>query len=103
MPTKQSNEIMVHADGLVKIFEDFWRRPKVHAVRGLSFEIRRGEVFGLLGPNGSGKSTIIKMMLGLLFPTAGSINVLGNPPSDVESKGRIGYLPEDSYIYPYLT
>ena len=88
---------------LSKIFRDFWRRPKVKAVDDLSFEIRRGEVFGLLGPNGSGKSTTIKMMLGLLQPTHGTIQIMGRSPYDVQTKARMGYLPEESYLYPYLT
>jgi len=86
-----------------KIFKDFWRRPKVTAVQDVSFEVKRGEIFGLLGPNGSGKSTTIKMLLGLLFPTRGTIRVLGKSPRDVQVKRRIGYLPEDSYLYSYLS
>ncbi len=97
------DESIVRADNLTKIFRDFWRRPKVNAVGGLTFEIRRGEVFGLLGPNGSGKSTTIKMILGLLHPTEGRLEVLGRPPRDVKAKARVGYLPEESYLYPYLT
>lgn len=89
--------------GLSKVFRDFWLRPRAHAVRGIDLAIARGEVFGLLGPNGSGKSTTIKMMLGLLHPTAGKIAVLGRSPRDVENKRRIGYLPEESYLYKYLT
>lgn len=94
---------VIEAEGLTKIFHDFWRRPKVAAVQNLSLEVRRGEVFGLLGPNGSGKSTTIKMVLGLLFPSKGSLRVLGHSPREVKSKARIGYLPEESYLYPYLT
>jgi ABC-2 type transport system ATP-binding protein len=60
-------------------------------------------VFGLLGPNGSGKSTTIKVLLGLLRPTAGSVSVLGRPPDSVQAKRSIGYLPEESYLYRYLT
>lgn len=94
---------IVHAHQLTKIFRDFWRRPKVRAVNDVSFEIRRGEVFGLLGPNGSGKSTTIKMILGLLHPTKGQLRVLDRSPRDVKVKSRLGYLPEESYLYPYLT
>ncbi|MBW7907486.1 MAG: ABC transporter ATP-binding protein [Kiritimatiellae bacterium] len=94
---------IIQADGLTKHFRDFWRRPKVAAVQQVSFEVRRGEVFGLLGPNGSGKSTTIKMLLGLLHPTQGSLRVLGQDPRDVQAKSRVGYLPEESYLYPYLT
>lgn len=88
---------------VTKIFRDFWRRPKVTAVNDISFEVRRGEIFGLLGPNGSGKSTTIKMILGLLHPTRGELNVLGKSPRDVPVKRRIGYLPEESYLYSYLS
>jgi ABC-2 type transport system ATP-binding protein len=94
---------VVEVKGLTKVFHDFWHRPKVHAVNNLDLEIHRGEIFGLLGPNGSGKSTTIKILLGLLHPTAGTVRVLGRPPRDVASKSRIGYLPEESYLYPYLT
>jgi len=97
-----SPEIVVRATGLTKIFKDFWGRPKARAVDNVDFEIRRGEVFGLLGPNGSGKSTTIKMILGLLYPTKGHISVFGNSPRDVATKSRIGYLPEESYLYRFL-
>lgn len=86
-----------------KVFRDFWRRPRVRAVEDLSFDVKPGEVFGLLGPNGSGKSTTLKMIVGLLRPTEGRLHVLGAPPTDVRRKARIGYLPEDSYLYPYLS
>ena len=88
---------------LTKVFRDFWRRPKVRAVDGLSLDVLRGEIFGLLGPNGSGKSTTIKILLGLLHPTAGSVRVLGRSARDVQSKREIGYLPEESYLYRHLT
>jgi ABC-2 type transport system ATP-binding protein len=98
-----TDETMVEAAGLAKVFRDFWRRPRVRAVDGLSLSVGRGEVFGLLGPNGSGKSTTLKMVLGLLRPTKGRLVVAGRPPTDVRAKARIGYLPEESYLYPYLT
>lgn len=94
---------VLEARGVSKIFRDFWRRPRVRAVQDLSFEVRPGEVFGLLGPNGSGKSTTLKMLLGLLVPTSGELLVLGRDPRDVRSKRRIGYLSEESVLYPYLT
>jgi len=65
--------------------------------------VRQGQVFGLLGPNGSGKSTTVKMILGLLYPSRGSLRVFGENPEDVDTKQRIGYLPEDTYLYKYLT
>lgn len=84
------------------MFKDFWGRPKARAVDNVDFEVRRGEVFGLLGPNGSGKSTTVKMMLGLLYPTKGHIEVFGHSPRHVPTKARIGYLPEESYLYKFL-
>jgi len=98
----QSTETIIAVRGLTKVFKDFWGRPKARAVDGVDFEVRRGEVFGLLGPNGSGKSTTIKMLLGLLHPTKGVIEVFGRSPRDVKTKARIGYLPEESYLYRYL-
>jgi ABC-2 type transport system ATP-binding protein len=93
---------VVQTVGLHKVFKDFWRRPRVSAVQDLNLEIKPGEVFGLLGPNGSGKSTAIKMLLGLLYPTRGRISIFGRPPTDVAIKQRIGYLPEESYLYRFL-
>lgn len=94
---------VVEIENLCKVFRDFWFRPKVQAVSKFNCRIFPGEVFGLLGPNGSGKTTIIKMILGLLNPSCGRIMVLGASPRDVRSKSRIGYLPEESYLYPFLT
>ena len=97
----QADEV-ISVQGLTKVFKDFWGRPKAKAVNNVDFEIKRGEVFGLLGPNGSGKSTTIKMLLGLLYPTRGHIEVFGHSPRHVATKSRIGYLPEESYLYRYL-
>ena len=94
---------IVSAVGLTKEFRDFWGRPKARAVNDIDFEIRPGEVVGLLGPNGSGKSTTVKMLLGLLYPTGGRLTVMGRSPRAVETKREIGYLPEESYLYKYLT
>jgi ABC-2 type transport system ATP-binding protein len=95
-------EPVVEAVGLTKVFNDFWMRAKARAVDGIDLQIRRHEIFGLLGPNGSGKSTTIKMILGLLHKTSGRLSVFGREPSDVAVKGRIGYLPEESYLYRFL-
>src|SRR6186997_1100225 len=95
-------ETVISVSGLTKVFKDFWGRPKARAVDKVDFTVRRGEVFGLLGPNGSGKSTTVKMLLGLLFPTKGHIEIFGNSPRHVATKSRIGYLPEESYLYRYL-
>jgi ABC-2 type transport system ATP-binding protein len=97
-----SPEVVVAVRGLTKIFKDFWGRPKARAVDQVDFEVRRGEVFGLLGPNGSGKSTTVKLLLGLLHPSKGHIEVFGHSPRHVATKARIGYLPEESYLYRYL-
>ena len=99
---RKTGEIVIAVRGLTKVFKDFWGRSKARAVDSVDFEVRRGEVFGLLGPNGSGKSTTIKMLLGLLNPTRGHIEVFGHSPRHVATKSRIGYLPEESYLYRYL-
>jgi ABC-2 type transport system ATP-binding protein len=99
---QKSDEVVVSVRGLTKVFKDFWNRPKARAVDGVDFEVRRGEIFGLLGPNGSGKSTTIKLLLGLLNPTKGHIEMFGHSPRHVQTKARIGYLPEESYLYRYL-
>ena len=99
---EEESSAVVEVRGLVKVFKDFWGRPKAKAVNDVDFEVRPGEVFGLLGPNGSGKSTTIKMMLGLLNPTKGFIRIFDRSPRDVKTKERIGYLPEESYLYKYL-
>jgi len=99
----ENSNIVVEAVGLTKIFKDFWGRPKARAVNSIDFAIRQGQVFGLLGPNGSGKSTTVKMILGLLYPSRGMLKVFGEEPRDVDMKSRIGYLPEETYLYRYLT
>lgn len=100
--TVEKSVPVVQLAGVCKTFRDFWRRPRVPAVVDLTLEIRPGEVFGLLGPNGSGKSTTIKMLLGLLYPSKGRIAIFGRAPSDVAIKNRIGFLPEESYLYRFL-
>jgi ABC-2 type transport system ATP-binding protein len=95
--------VVVEAQNLTKIYRDFWGRQKVRALKALDLEIRKGEIFGLLGPNGSGKSTTIKLLLGLLFPTSGRALVFGRDASEVTKNERIGYLPEESYLYKFLT
>jgi ABC-2 type transport system ATP-binding protein len=101
--SEQEKNVVVEAKGLIKVFSDFWGRPKARAVNGIDFTVRQGQVFGLLGPNGSGKSTTIKMILGLLYPTRGVLKVFGKDPQNVDIKSRIGYLPEETYLYKYLT
>ncbi len=95
-------DVVVDTRKLTKIYRDFWGRQKKAALRALSLEVHRGEIFGLLGPNGSGKTTTIKLLLGLLFPTDGEAFVFGQPAADVAKNERIGYLPEESYLYRFL-
>jgi ABC-2 type transport system ATP-binding protein len=97
-----SEERIVDAVGLTKTFSDFWMRDTARAVDGIDFHIDRHEIFGLLGPNGSGKSTTIKMILGLLHKSRGRLVVFGRDPSDVAVKRKIGYLPEETYLYRFL-
>ena len=94
---------VIELKGVRKTFRDFWMRPTVEAVRELDLEIGKGEVFGLLGPNGSGKSTTIKMILGLLKPTAGTVKLFGLPPESLAARAKLGYLPELSHLHPFLT
>lgn len=102
MVQDNNRPVIVQAVGLTKVFKDFWLRDKARAVDGIDFEIRANEIFGLLGPNGSGKSTTIKMILGLLHVTRGKLTVFGKQPNDVSIKKRIGFLPEESYLYRFL-
>ncbi len=95
-------DVIVETRKLTKVYRDFWGRQKKVALRALNLQIHRGEIFGLLGPNGSGKTTTIKLLLGLLFPTDGDALVFDQPASDVRKNERIGYLPEESYLYKFL-
>ena len=92
----------IEAHHLKKTFRDFWHRPHVTAVKDVSLHVQRGKIHGLLGPNGSGKSTTLKMLLGLLHPTQGTIAILGGKPTDAAVQQQIGYLPEVSTMYRYL-
>jgi ABC-2 type transport system ATP-binding protein len=97
-----SADIVVETRSLSKVYRDFWGRQKVRALKALDLEVRKGEVFGLLGPNGSGKTTTLKLLLGLLFPTTGQALVFGQEASNVAKNQRLGYLPEESYLYRFL-
>jgi ABC-2 type transport system ATP-binding protein len=96
------NDVVVETRKLTKIYRDFWGRQKKVALRALNLQVYRGEIFGLLGPNGSGKTTTIKLLLGLLFPTDGDAIVFGQSAAEVQKNERIGYLPEESYLYRFL-
>lgn len=97
-----ASNVIVETRNLTKVYRDFWGRRKKTALRALNLQINRGEIFGLLGPNGSGKTTTIKLLLGLLFPTEGDAYVFGEPAVQVKKNERIGYLPEESYLYRFL-
>lgn len=99
----QNNTFAIETFSLTKVFSDLWGRVKVQAVSKLDLQIRYNEVFGLLGPNGSGKTTTLKMLLGLLHPTKGKALMLGGDSTDPKINSRIGFLPEESYLYTYLT
>src|SRR5882762_6801441 len=97
-----ANSEAVLAENLTKVYKDFWGRDKVRALDDLNLTIHRGEVFGLLGPNGSGKSTTIKLLLGLIFPSRGRAFVLGEAAGSSRINEKIGFLPEESYLYRFL-
>src|ERR1700676_1779021 len=97
-----AQDVVVETRKLTKVYRDFRGGQKKFALRALNLQIFRGEIFGLLGPNGSGKTTTIKLLLGLLFPTDGEAFVFGKPAADVTKNERIGYLPEESYLYRFL-
>jgi len=92
----------IRTEGLTKVYKDFWRRKSTSALTNLNLTIERGEIFGLLGPNGSGKTTTVKLLLGLLFPTSGKSWVLGYPSGNLTVKRKLGFLPEESYLYKFL-
>ena len=97
-----ARDVIVETRKLTKVYRDFWGRRKKTALRALNLQIYRGEIFGLLGPNGSGKTTTIKLLLGLLFPTEGDALVFGEQATAVAKNEKIGYLPEESYLYRFL-
>ena len=81
----------------------FWRPKPYRALDSLSIDVARGDVFGFLGPNGAGKTTTLKLLMQLVFPTSGDVEILGRPAGDVDVRRRIGYLPENPYFYDHLT
>lgn len=97
-----SDDLVLEVKGLRKTFHIGFFRKRVDAVRGTNFSVKRGEIFGLLGPNGAGKTTTIKAVLRLIFPTAGEIRIFGRSADDREAARRVGYMPENPYIYQYL-
>ncbi|MBT8451707.1 MAG: ABC transporter ATP-binding protein [Deltaproteobacteria bacterium] len=97
-----SDDLVLEVIDLHKTFHIGFFRKRVEAVRGTSFSVKRGEIFGLLGPNGAGKTTTIKSILRLIFPTKGEIRIFGRPSGDREAAMRVGYMPENPYVYQYL-
>jgi ABC-2 type transport system ATP-binding protein len=90
--------------GLEKTYTvGFWTKKPKHALRPLHLKVEEGEIFGFLGPNGAGKTTTLKLLMGLVFPTAGSARILGMEVNDPRMKAQIGFLPEQPYFYDYLT
>src|SRR3989304_9495236 len=98
-----AGETVIETRALTKVYRDFWGRQKVRALKALDLEIKQGEGFGLTGLNGSGKTTTIRGLLGLLSPTEGPALVFGKDATDVSKNHRLGYLPEESYLYRFLT
>jgi ABC-2 type transport system ATP-binding protein len=96
-------DVVLRVTGLAKTFRTPFTGKRVEAVRGIGFEVGRGEIFGFLGPNGAGKTTSIKMVTGLIAPTSGTIEILGRRAPAPDVMGRVGFLPESPYVYPYLT
>jgi ABC-2 type transport system ATP-binding protein len=97
-----AGDVVIETRNLSKTYRDFWGRSKKAALKSLDLEVRKGEIFGLLGPNGSGKTTTLKLLLGLIFPTTGQALMFGRDATDVSKNERIGYLPEESYLYKFL-
>jgi len=97
-----SDDVVLEVEGLRKVFHIGFFRKRVEAVKGTTFKVKRGEIFGLLGPNGAGKTTTIKAILRLIFPTEGEIRIFGRSAGDREAAKRIGYMPENPYVYQYL-
>jgi ABC-2 type transport system ATP-binding protein len=96
-------DALIQVDHLGKTFrQGFWMR-KVEAVRDVSFDVRAGQIYGFLGPNGAGKTTTIKMLTGLIAPTTGRATVFGEPIGTARAMRKVGFLPENPYVYPYLT
>ncbi|NUP12812.1 MAG: ABC transporter ATP-binding protein [Polyangiaceae bacterium] len=103
-PATDTRERLIEVKRLRKTFTvGLFNRRIVEAVKGVSFDVRRGEIFGFLGPNGAGKTTSIKMLMGLIEPTGGEAFLFGRRVPSAESRKDIGFLPENPYVYPYLT
>ena len=97
-------ELLISVKDLRKTFKTgFFQHKEVQAVKGVSFEVLRGEIFGFLGPNGAGKTTTIKMLTGLIAPTSGDAFLFGERVPSARARQKLGFLPENPYVYPYLS
>jgi ABC-2 type transport system ATP-binding protein len=96
-------QAVLEVEQLTKTFKKPFTGRKVESVRGISLRVERGHIFGFLGPNGAGKTTTIKMLTGLIAPTSGRATILGRAIPSPEAMGKVGFLPENPYVYPYLT
>ncbi len=94
---------MLNVENLVKDYKIGFLRKRIRVLKGVSFSVSRGEIFGFVGPNGAGKTTTFKTILGFVSPTSGRIEIMGKPLGDVDVKRHMGYLPENPYFYDYLT
>jgi len=97
------DETAISVKQLAKTYRTPFRRKKVQALRGVSFQVRRGEIFGFLGPNGAGKTTTIRVLMGLIGATGGTASILGHPLPSRDARARLGFLPESPYFYDYLS
>jgi ABC-2 type transport system ATP-binding protein len=96
-------EVVLRTTALAKTYRKPFTGRRVEALRGVSIEVRRGEIFGFLGPNGAGKTTAIKMLMGLIAATSGTMEILGAKAPSPDVMARVGFLPENPYVYPYLS
>jgi ABC-2 type transport system ATP-binding protein len=97
-----NRNIVVRTVDLTKIYRTFWGKTHVRALNKVNLEVYEGEILALLGPNGSGKTTTMKLLLGIMFPTDGRVELFGKSPRNVEIKKDVGFMPEESYLYRFL-
>src|SRR5687767_1359522 len=102
-PGRVLDSAAIDVRDLRKTFRTPLRRRKVEALRGVTFEVTRGHIFGFVGPNGAGKTTTIRTLMGLIRPSSGKASILGNQIPSRAARTRVGFLPEAPYFYDYLT
>ena len=98
----ENQQPVIQTKDLTKTFRLGFRRRRIDALRGVTFSVQPGEIFGFLGPNGAGKTTTIKTIVGLLRPSSGDCWLLGEPAGQISAREKIGYLPESPYFYDHL-